>query len=370
MVALQTAPPQPGPAVAALVGLVLIGAVIGAIGNAVVRRLSNPVGTFHLLYGVVLFPITLLAYGVLTLLGFGPALVGDLPGLPSVLGGVLRDFVEFLAAGLVWLASYAPTIRGVREVRDIEIPTGHALVKMARYVLGLSVVVAVVIAPLQLVPSGTSPLVLVIGLAFVGGVFLYASPWLVPVLRSTIDPTDETADRIDTLRTRAGLDVRDAVVLDTDDEETASTLVRGPPGYRRLFVTSTFLEAFDDETATALLAIEAGCLNSHVLEIRMSTVIVAGVALVASVTGVGPRWPGLGVSFGVLLVGFWLSRRGVRAADEYAVEQVGATTVTEALDRYAEIHAMTPTRRRFPNPLSVNVALGDRIDRLDRGTGT
>lgn len=370
MVALQTAPPRPGPAIAALFGLVLLGAIIGTVGNAVVRRLSNPVGKFRLLYAVVLFPVTLLAYGVLTLLGFGPALVADLPGIPSALGSVLTDFVEFLAAGLVWLASYAPTIRGVREVRDIEMSTGHALVKMARYVLGLSVVVAVVIAPLQLVPSSASPLVLVIGLAIMGGVFLNASPWIVPILRSTIDPTDETADRIATLRARAGLEVRDVLVLDTDDEETASTLVRGPPGYRRLFITSTFLDAFDDETATALLAIEAGRLNSHVLVIRMSTVIVAGAALVASVTSVGPRWPVLGVSFGALLVGFWLSRRGVRAADEYAAKQVGATTVTEALDRYAEVHEMTPTRRRFPNPLSVNVALGDRIDRLDRGIDT
>ena len=163
---------------------------------------------------------------------------------------------------------------------------------------------AVVIAPLQLVPSGAPPLVLVIGLAFMGVVFLYASPWIVSILRSTIESTDETADRIATLRTRAGLEIRDALVLDTDDEETASTLVRGPPGYRRLFVTSTFLDELDDETATALLAIEAGRLNSHVLETRLSTVIVAVVALVGSVTVVVPRWPVLGVSFGVLLVGF------------------------------------------------------------------
>jgi STE24 endopeptidase len=78
----------------------------------------------------------------------------------------------------------------------------------------------------------------------------------------------------------------------------------------------------------------------------------------------------LGASFGALLVGFRLSRRGVRAVDEYAAEQVGATAVAEALDRYAEIHAMAPARRRFPNPLSVNVALGDRIDRLGRGAGS
>ena len=96
MVALRTAPLQPGPAIA-----VLLGAVIGTIGNAVVRRLSNPVGKFRLLYAVVLLPVTLLAYGSLTLLGFGNALVTDLPGIPSALGGILTAFIEFLPAGLV-----------------------------------------------------------------------------------------------------------------------------------------------------------------------------------------------------------------------------------------------------------------------------
>jgi STE24 endopeptidase len=102
-----------------------------------------------------------------------------------------------------------------------------------------------------------------------------------------------------------------------------------------------------------------------VFELRVATVLVAGLALVASLTGVGPRFPVLGVSFAALLVGFRLSRRGVRAAEEYAAERVGAATVAGALDRYAEVHAMEPTRRRLPNPPSANVALGDRIDRLD-----
>jgi STE24 endopeptidase len=65
-----------------------------------------------------------------------------------------------------------------------------------------------------------------------------------------------------------------------------------------------------------------------------------------------------------VLGGFWLSRRGVRAADEYAADQVGAATVVDAFERYATVHSMDPSRRRVPNPLSVNVALGDRIDRL------
>lgn len=369
MVPLQASAPRLGPAVAALFAFVLLGTIVGAVGSAIVRRLSNPVGKYRLLYAVVLFPVTLLAYGLLALLGFGPAIVGSVPGAPDVLGAVLTDFVEFLAAGLVWIAAYAPTVRGVRAVRDIDLSTRSALAKMARYVVGLSGFVAVIMAPLRLVSFGATPLGFTVGVALVGATILYASPWIVPLLRETSEPTGESAERLSTLRTRAGLDVRDVLVLDTDDVETANTLVRGPPGYRRLFVTSTFLDVFDDGSATALLAIEAGRLRSHVFELRVGTVLLAGVALIASVTGVGPRWPLLGASFAVLLVGFWASRRGIRTADQYAAERVGTSTVAEALERYAEMHAMEPSRRRIPNPLSVNVALGDRIDRLDRGTG-
>jgi STE24 endopeptidase len=85
---------------------------------------------------------------------------------------------------------------------------------------------------------------------------------------------------------------------------------------------------------------------------------------VAAVTGSDARWLLLAAAGGVVLVGFWLTRRGVRAADEYAADQVGASAVVEAFERYATVHSMEPSRRRLPNPLSVNVALGDRIDRL------
>lgn len=127
---------------AALVGLVLLGAVVGTAGNALVRRLSNPVGKYRLLYAGVLFPVTLLSYGLLELLGFGPALVGDVPVAPDALDAIVSDFVELLAAGPVWFAAYTPTVRGVREVRDIDLSTRGALAKMARYVLGLSAIAA------------------------------------------------------------------------------------------------------------------------------------------------------------------------------------------------------------------------------------
>ena len=109
-------------------------------------------------------------------------------------------------------------------------------------------------------PVGAFVALLVVG--FVG------APWLVAALRSTTTPGAATWERIERLRDRAGLDVRGALVLDTDDEETAAVYVRGPPGYRRLFVTTTFLDRFDDGVVTALLAAEAGTGRARVDALR------------------------------------------------------------------------------------------------------
>jgi STE24 endopeptidase len=273
------------------------------------------------------------------------------------------QFAGFCGAGLGGLAAYAPTVRGVRAVRGIDLSTGRALARMARWVGGVSAVAAVVLTPLRLA-GAPSPLGLAGVLVLAVAATLVGSPWIVTAVRSTAPPTGATRERIDALCDRAGLGVRDVRVLDTDAEETATVHVRGPPGYRRLFVTTTFLDRFDDGTAAALLAVEAGRLERHVLPVRAGSVVAAAVPLVASVGGRGPRWVLLGVTVLTLVVGFWLSRRGVRRADDVAAGRIGADAVADALDRYAEVHALEPTRRRVPNPLSVNVALGDRIDRL------
>ncbi len=340
--------------------LLVGGGIVGGLGSAVARRLSNPVSKYRLLYAGVIAPYTLLAYGILALLGLGPAVASAL-GVGPPFATHVGDFVTVLAAGGVGLAAYAPTIRGVRAVRDIDLSTSTALVRMTRYVVGMSALVTVILAPLS---GGVSPLGLVGVFAALLLVVVGGAPWLIPLVRSTVDPDAATRERLDTLRERAGLDVRDVAVLDTDAEETASAHVRGPPGYRRLFVTTTFLDGFDDATATALLAIQAGRVRTHLLAARVGTVILAAAPLVAAVTGVRRRWLLLGLAFAVVVGGFWLTRRQVRRADDIAAERVGADAVADALERYAESHGMEPTRRRVPNPLSTNVALGDRIDRL------
>ena len=360
--ALQSAPPSLGPPVALLVGVLVVGVLVGALGSALARRLSNPVSKYRLLYVAVLLPYAALAYGLLALLGFGYAVAAAL-GVGAPFATHLGDFVELLAAGVVGLAAYAPTIRGVRAVRDIDLSTATALWRMSRYVVGVSALVTVVLVPLR-VGDGVSPLALVGVFALLLVLSVGGAPWILPAVRSTVDPDEGTRERLATLRDRAGLDVRDVAVFDTDDEETATAHVRGPPGYRRLFVTTTFLDRFDDDTAAALLAVQAGRVRTHLLPARIGTVILAAFPLVAAVTADQRRWLLLGATFAVVVTGFWYTRRCVRRADDVAAERLGADAVADALDRYADVHGLEPTRRRVPNPLSTNVALGDRLDRL------
>ncbi|MDS0279482.1 peptidase [Halomicroarcula sp. S1AR25-4] len=364
MLALQSSPPALGPPLVGTVVLAVAGAALGAMGSAVVRRLSNPVGKYPLFYGIVLLPFAVVSYVVLGALGLGPAVVAPLFGTQSgPLVTAAAAFVETVAAGVVAVAAYAPTVRGVRTVRDIDLTTRRAVAQMLRYVVGVSVLLTVFFTAFR---HGDSVLVLVAGLAAFVVVLYFGAPWYVPLLRSTRRPDDETGDRLERLRSRAGLDVRDTRILETGDAETANAIVRGPPGYRRLFVSDAFRDAFDDDTATALLAVQAGRVDANVLTRLLGTVVAMAVLLLLSLDG--PMLPLLAGAVGTLLCGLWFTRRGVDAADEYAAERVGNETLAVALERYASFHSLEPSRRRIPNPLSKSPTLGDRIDRLREDT--
>ncbi|GAA5431557.1 peptidase [Haloarcula japonica] len=358
MYALQSSPISIGAAVFLVGVLAIVGIVLGALGSAIVQRLSNPVARYRQLYLGLLFPFALLSYAVFRLVGLGYAVVGGGTGAVETL---LATVTELLAAGVVGLVAYAPTVRGVRNVRDIELTTSRALVRMGRYVLGLSVFATVITAPLE---TGLSPVVLLAVVPALIVAVLVAAPWIIPLVRSVRMPADSTAETVHCLRERAGLTVRDVRILDTEREGTADVTVRGAPGYRRLFVTSTFLDVFDDETATALLAIQAGRQTERVLARVVGGLLLALVPLFVALADIGPLWPLVGVSFGLIVTSLWITRRGVRAADDYAAERVGPDTVADALERYADVHGMEPSRRRLANPFGRSPPLGNRIDRL------
>jgi len=361
--ALQATSLSTGATLLAFGTFAVVGAGIGALGSAVVRRLSNPVARYRQLFLGIILPFTLLSYVVFLLLGLGHLIAG---GQTGVVGAVVATFAELLAAGTVGLAAYAPTVPGIRSVRDIELSTGRAVVRMGRYVLGITALVTVVVVPLE---TGLSPPGL-LALVTVFAVTVQAvSPWFIPLIRSVDRPDEPTAETLERLKERAGLTVRDVRVFDTEQERTANVTVRGFPGYRRLFLTSTFLDVFDDETATALLAVQAGRQNARVLARVVGGLLVAVVPLFVALADVGPLWPLAGASLGLIVASLWVTRRGVRAADDYAAERVGPGAVADALERYADVHDMEPSRRRLASPFSKSPPLGNRIDRLRRQAG-
>jgi len=364
-----------GPPLAFWLFLCLLGAAVGAVGSALARRRSNPVGTYRLLYVGAVLPLGVLAYGLLSILDLGAAVRAALVGAATGVAAVdvfLAEFLTMAAAGTVALVAYAPTIRGVRAVRDIDLGTGRAVARMARWLTGVSVVFALAFTPFRIgIGSGTSTVAVGVGLVALVVVVLAASPWAIAALRSTERPAGDTAARIARLRERVGLGadlVRDVRVLDTDDEGTASAFVRGLGPTRRLFVTSTFLDAFDDADAAALLGVQAGRVRSRALARRLGAVVAAALPLLAAFGTGAPTGPLVVVAGGALVGGLWYARRGIVAADDHAAALFGADAVAGAFERYAETHAMEPSRRRVPNPLSANVPLGDRIDRLRERT--
>ncbi|MFC6786791.1 M48 family metalloprotease [Halobaculum halobium] len=363
--------PELAPPLAFWLLLCLLALVGGAVGSAVARRLSNPVRKYRLLYVGAVLPFGLFAYGLLSILDLGAAVRAALVGTATGTAAVDVFFAELLtmtAAGVVSLVAYAPTIRGVRVVRDIDLGTGRAVLQMARWLLGVSVAFALAFTPFRVgVDSGVSTVVIAVGVVTLVVGVLAASPWLVAALRSTERPVGDDVARIDRLRERAELRddlIRGVRVLDTDEEETANAFVRGLGPTRRLFVTSTFLDAFDDETAAALLGVQAGRVRSRALARRMGAVVAAAVPLLVAFGAEAPTAPLVAVAGVALVGGLWYARRGIVAADDHAAGLLGADAVADALERYADCHAMEPSRRRVPNPLSANVPLGDRIDRL------
>ena len=144
---LQTSSSELGSAFFTFLVLALSAGLIGAIGGAVLRRFEEPAGKFRLLYVFVLLPAALGAYAFLTLAGLGPAAAEWFALESGFVADAFANFVEFLAAGLVWLTAYAPTIPNMRDARDIDRPALRVLRQMARYVLAASAILAVVVTP-------------------------------------------------------------------------------------------------------------------------------------------------------------------------------------------------------------------------------
>ncbi|SDY25039.1 peptidase [Halopenitus persicus] len=189
--------------------------------------------------------------------------------------------------------------------------------------------------------------------------------------RETRDPTRAERAQLDELRSAAGLDVEPVAVLESGTEADADAAdaaveiaVRGPPGRRVLFVSETVFKGVDEDLAVALLAAEAGRVETRYTMVR--AVGVAGVTtiLAAIVATLVPFDAGFTALAVVGVVSLWAGRRVQYAADARAADRVGASRLADAFERMADRRGVVPERGDWRTWFEVQPPLGDRIDRL------
>ncbi|WP_280537794.1 peptidase [Halopenitus sp. POP-27] len=195
--------------------------------------------------------------------------------------------------------------------------------------------------------------------------------------RTTRDPTRAERAQLDELRSAAGLDVDPVAILepdgtsgDADDRGTTpvEVAVRGPPGRRVLFVSEAVLSSLEEDTAVALLAAEAGRVETRYTEVRAFGIAGVTTILAAIVTTLVPFDAGFTALAVVGVVSLWAGRRVQYAADERAADRVGASRVADAFEQMADRRGVVPERGDWRTWFEVQPPLGDRIDRL-RGRG-
>lgn len=216
--------------------------------------------------------------------------------------------------------------------------------------------------------------------------------------RDTRPPTDAERASLSELREWAGLGVDRVAILETDgaaagdaaagdagdagdepgtdaaDASAAATRtptidvgVEGPPGRRVLFVTEDVLSVLDEDVAAALLAAEAGRLETYYNEFRAVAVAVVVAILATVVTTLVPFEAGFSSLAVVGFVSFWVGRRVQYAADARAAERVGAEALADAFERVAELQGVTPETGTWRTWFEVQPPLGDRIAALREG---
>ncbi|MWV39430.1 M48 family metalloprotease [Natrialba sp. INN-245] len=161
----------------------------------------------------------------------------------------------------------------------------------------------------------------------------------------------------------AEFDPRSVRILEGDDESVSVRLL-GPPGGRTLFVSSGALEALDDETLRVVVVthhVQAAYYRSVAL---VAVVAAVAVPAVAAVTGDLPVPVGFATAVIVALGGLWVLRCIRLAADDRAVERVGADDLAAAFERAADAAGFDLEADSGRNWFSTSPALSVRIERL------
>lgn len=350
-----------GSLTALLVVSVLVYAVARLYGSAVhgsesaLTRLKRALRIGLVVVGVVALVAFVGAGGVDA---FGDRAVGDLLSLVAMAVAV------FVADGALYLGLFP----AVRAARDIDAGTAWAAARFGRWFAAfLALIVAVVYGVGHADISGTwGALALAVGLIAVvyGG-----SALVVRLAQPTRKPTDGERGRLAAACERANFDPRSVRVVDSDEARWAGVLVRGPRGYRTLFVGSRLLDAYGDDALAVQVVSAATRANRGYHEARFGSLLTLLVALLVELFVLGPGVAGLtallaGIAAATVLL--WYGGRIVYAADRAAAAATSPGTVAETYRAVAaDADQSLDAGGRIRNFLRMRPALRRRLARLE-----
>ncbi|WP_132057994.1 hypothetical protein [Halorussus amylolyticus] len=202
----------------------------------------------------------------------------------------------------------------------------------------------------------------------------YAGSWV--WYTTTLKPDEaEGSDRVTGLLEEVGLSAERVYVIPRETLGEAVAMIRGPLGYRRLFVTEHLLETAPEDVCRGLLAVAAGkdetrCYELHVAA-TFAPILVFTLGLPAVAVGAIPYGSAavqavvlLSVVLALVFARVVVGRRLVFEADRVAVERTSSKCIRNTFQWLSDADDQ-PTSRGAVGVLLMNPSTDRRLKRLE-----
>lgn len=183
-------------------------------------------------------------------------------------------------------------------------------------------------------------------------------------LRDWREPTESDRQAIDDREPQEPVSLTRTVVIETVGEASVEVAIRGPPGYRVLFISDYVLEELDSEVGWALLSAEMARVRLFYRDYQVVAAAIAIALGTAAFLLVIPFELGFGGLLVVAALMLTIGRRLQYRADRVAAETVGAAELADAFETIGELHGADLSSGGWRTYLEVQPPLGDRIERL------
>ena len=299
------------------------------------------------------------------LAGVATWVVGN-AGLLTPADGLLDTLVTILASAGAAIVVAVATITAILHANPRLPGVDHVPTVRRHYLRYLTVLFVLVflLASGILTALEGGPVGIVLLILGFWGVAWAGAPLLSGLSSKTRRPTDDERARIGPLLESVDLSVRGIRIVEADDKYLAVEL-SGAPGGRFLFVSSSALETFDDETLQALLAARREQAAYYEEIISMVPYIVPLIWVVLAVNfEVVSILPAIMVAIVIAAIGLAGVRKFRYYTDSRAGDTVGSETLANAFECAAlavGVNLKDGSRRSL---ISRTPPLAERIERL------